>query len=128
LVKSAIIVREELQTKSPDLERTLSNWAKNFQQKGRPLSNDIIWDKARFYAEAVGSNESCMILDGDGWLEKFKQKNKLLGVRPLKTSISESRSGFKSQTPRISPISVTPPLSPVRSHNDHPSAGAHSKE
>jgi hypothetical protein len=96
---------------------------KTVNDKGLPLCDAIIWVKDGFYAEAVGSHESCTILVGDGWLEKFKQKNKLLGVSPLKKSISGSRSEFKSQSQRISPISVTPPLSPARNPSDHPSAG-----
>ncbi|KAL8785100.1 MAG: hypothetical protein Q9195_008772 [Heterodermia aff. obscurata] len=99
--------------KFPDIERALSIWAKNHQKQGLPLNDDMIRDKARFFATTVGSSECHTKVNSGVWLEKFKQKNSLLGCRPQKVSDSsmsdgglnvESRSN--SQTPNgISPIS-----------------------
>ena len=99
--------------KFPDIERALSIWAKNHQKQGLALNDNIIRDKARFFATTVGSSECHTKVNSGVWLEKFKQKNYLLGCRPQKVSDSsisdgglnvESRSN--SQTPNgISPIS-----------------------
>ncbi|CAF9908861.1 MAG: hypothetical protein HETSPECPRED_008753 [Heterodermia speciosa] len=99
--------------KFPDIERALSIWAKNHQKQGLPLNDDIIRDKARYFSTTVGSSECHTKVNSGVWLEKFKQKNSLLGCRPQKVSDSsisdgglniESRSN--SQTPNgISPIS-----------------------
>ncbi|CAN9196467.1 unnamed protein product [Alternaria alternata] len=40
--------------KFPDIERALSNWARNHQRQGLPLSDAIIREKARFFAQTVG--------------------------------------------------------------------------
>ena len=116
--------------KFPDIERALSNWARNHQRQGLPLSDSIIRDKARFFATTVGSSESHLKVNSSSWLEKFKQKNHLLGAKPRKASDAnesdnagalnvDSQSG--SQTPNgVSPISPTnlsspSPMSPCRS-------------
>lgn len=99
--------------KFPDIERALSNWAKKHQRQGLPLNDDIIREKARFFATTVGSTECHANVNNLGWLEKFKQKNQLLGAKSRKDSevnepeiglLPESKSG--SETPNgISPIS-----------------------
>ena len=116
--------------KFPDIERALSNWARNHQRQGLPLSDSIIRDKARFFATTVGSSESHLKVNSSSWLEKFKQKNHLLGSKPRKGSDandSDSTSGLNidsqsgTQTPNgVSPISppgvCSPsPMSPCRS-------------
>ena len=116
--------------KFPDIERALSNWARNHQRQGLPLSDSIIRDKARFFATTVGSSDSHVKVNSNSWLEKFKQKNHLLGAKPRKASDandSDSNRGLNtdsqsgSQTPSgVSPISSSnigsgSPISPVRS-------------
>ncbi|MCJ1256396.1 hypothetical protein MMC24_004217 [Lignoscripta atroalba] len=117
--------------KFPDIERALSNWARNHQRQGLPLSDSIIRDKARFFANTVGSSESHVKVNSSSWLEKFKQKNHLLGAKPRKASDAndsdcglnlDSKSG--SHTPNgISPVSPSglaspSPISPSRSHDN----------
>lgn len=104
---------KRLKGKFPDIERALSNWARNHQRQGLPLSDDIIRDKARFFATTVGSQECHAKVKSAVWLEKFKQKNQLLGAKACKGSDAnepdgglqpEPKSG--SETPSgISPIS-----------------------
>ena len=116
--------------KFPDIERALSNWARNHQRQGLPLSDSIIRDKARFFATTVGSSDSHIKVNSNSWLEKFKQKNHLLGAKPRKASDandSDSNRGLNtdsqsgSQTPSgVSPISPSnaesgSPASPSRS-------------
>lgn len=113
--------------KFPDIERALSIWARNYQRQGLPLSDDIIRDKARFFVTTVGSAECHTKVNSPIWLEKFKQKNQLLGAKARKGSdanesdcglLPESKSG--SETPNgISPISPQSmvPGSPCQGHD-----------
>jgi hypothetical protein len=117
--------------KFPDIERALSNWAKNHQRQGLPLNDSVIRDKARFFATTVGSSDSHLKVNSTSWLEKFKQKNGLMGAKPRKASdANDSDCGYHgdtqsgSQTPNgISPISPSggvgspSPLSPTRSRD-----------
>lgn len=97
--------------KFPDIERALANWARNHQRQGLPLSDAIIRDKARFFAQTVGNSESHLKANSTSWLEKFKQKNHLMGARSRKGSIAEESEGTSNppstaQTPgAISPTS-----------------------
>lgn len=63
--------------KFPDIERALSVWAKNTRKQGIPLSDNMIREKARFFAISVGISESHFKANSGSWLEKFKQKNNL---------------------------------------------------
>ncbi|KAI4120628.1 MAG: hypothetical protein LQ347_007065, partial [Umbilicaria vellea] len=56
--------------KFPDIERALSNWARNHQRQGLPLNDSIIRDKARFFATTVGSSDSHAKVNSSSWLEK----------------------------------------------------------
>lgn len=97
--------------KFPDIERALSNWARNHQRQGYQLTDAIIRDKARFFAQTVGSSESHLKVNSTSWLEKFKQKNHLMGAKSRKGSIAEESEGASNppsnaQTPgALSPIS-----------------------
>ncbi|MCJ1317733.1 hypothetical protein MMC15_003060 [Xylographa vitiligo] len=105
--------------KFPDLEKALSNWARNHQRQGLPLSDCIIRDKARLFATTVGNSESHLKIS-DSWLEKFKRKHHLLGAKSRKPSdANDSDTGFTGdslsgpQTPNgISPISPSGYASP----------------
>lgn len=100
----------------------MSNWAKNHQHQGLPLSDNMIRDKARFFATTVGTSDYHVKVNSLAWLEKFKQKNSLLGAKPRKTANGQEADGSLnpalksgSQTPGgISPISPDslPPGSP----------------
>lgn len=61
--------------KFPDIERALSNWVRNTQKQGLPLTDAAIKDKARFFASTVGNNDNSLKTTSTSWLEKFKQKN-----------------------------------------------------
>jgi hypothetical protein len=98
--------------KFPDIERALANWARNHQRQGLPLSDAIIRDKARFFASTVGNSDSHLKANSTSWLEKFKQKNHLMGARSRKGSIAEESEGASNppsnvQTPgAVSPTST----------------------
>ncbi|KAL8736875.1 MAG: hypothetical protein Q9181_002241 [Wetmoreana brouardii] len=99
--------------KFPDIERAVSNWAKNHQRQGLPLNNEMIRDKARIFATTVGSSECITKVNSPVWLEKFKQKNGLLGASLPEWSEAEDSdmgqaldTGSGGQTPQgISPVS-----------------------
>ena len=121
----------------PDIERALSNWARNTQKTGTPVTDTMIREKARFFATTVGSSDSHTKITSTAWLEKFKQKNHVGGVKSRKNSEAATESGISeagdtlsaSQTPHgISPsspiasgVASPSPLSSRRSHDNlHP--------
>ncbi|KAJ5704429.1 hypothetical protein N7536_000118 [Penicillium majusculum] len=61
----------------PDIENALSNWTSDYQQKGLPLSDEVIMNKVLLFAKA------CRLTNGEkaaltkDWLEKFKEANNL---------------------------------------------------
>ncbi|KAF3937079.1 hypothetical protein ABW19_dt0206746 [Dactylella cylindrospora] len=59
--------------KCPDFDRALSNWAKNEKKKGHIITDEMIRDKAKFFAQSCGVTETQFKLN----LDKFKQKNDL---------------------------------------------------
>lgn len=112
----------------PDIEKALVNWAKNYQRLGQPLTDEMIREKALFFASTCGCPEGKEKLLTSSWLEKFKQKNGLLGAKVRKGSIG-TRSGSNSPTrintecessashsPRSPPNGHASPLSPGQSH------------
>ena len=94
--------------KFPDIERALSNWAKNHQRQGLPLSDNIIRDKARFFATTVGSSDSHIKVNSNTWLEKFKQKNHLLGSKPKKASDANDSDHTESKSSSNTPNGISP--------------------
>ena len=120
--------------KFPDIERALANWAKNEQIKGETLNDAKIKEQAQRFAVTVGNSESRSKLTNSAWLEKFKQKNNLLGARPKKGHSSyhevdgihvvDSSTTSLSETPNsYSPVSsdsgelASPPTSPNQSYD-----------
>ncbi|KAH7082106.1 hypothetical protein FB567DRAFT_630541 [Paraphoma chrysanthemicola] len=91
--------------KFPDIERALANWARNHQRQGLPLSDAIIKDKARFFAQTVGNSDSYLKANSTSWLEMFKQKNHLMGARSRKGSmVGESERTLSNvETPGVTP-------------------------
>jgi hypothetical protein len=98
--------------KFPDIERALANWARNHQRQGLPLSDAIIRDKARFFANTVGNSESHLKANSNSWLEKFKQKNHLMGARSRKGSIAEESEGTSNPPSNVQTPGAVSPTSP----------------
>jgi hypothetical protein len=98
--------------KFPDIERALANWARNHQRQGLPLSDAIIRDKARFFANTVGNSESHLKANSNSWLEKFKQKNHLMGARSRKGSIAEESEGASNPPSNVQTPGAISPTSP----------------
>lgn len=126
---------KKLKGKFPDIERALANWARNEQRKGEPLNDSKIKEQAQRFAATVGNNESQSKLTNSAWLEKFKQKNNLLGAKLRKGQINihhepdgilvvDSSTTSISETPiGYSPVSsdsgglASPPSSPQRDYD-----------
>ena len=91
----------------------------------------MIRDKALFFANSVGGSEGHHKVNSSNWLERFKQKNHLLGSKPTKTvdsndSDSGSRRKIKSQSGSQTPSGISPvspsgassaAMSPNQSHS-----------
>ena len=112
----------------PDIEKALVNWARNYQRLGQSLNDEMIREKALFFASTCGCPEGKEKVLTSSWLEKFKQKNGLLGAKVRKGSIG-IRSGSNSPTrintdsassashsPCSPPDGLASPLSPGQSY------------
>ncbi|KAH8422703.1 uncharacterized protein LDX57_000457 [Aspergillus melleus] len=82
----------------PDIEKALSNWVRNYQRHGYSLSDEMIREKALFFASNCGANEGKEKVLTTSWLEKFKHKNNLLGAKSRKSSFSTTKSDSDSPT------------------------------
>ncbi|KAF2102151.1 CenpB-DNA-bind-domain-containing protein [Rhizodiscina lignyota] len=105
--------------KFPDIERALTNWIRNQHKQGLPITDAAIKDKARFFATSVGNPESHQKANSSSWLEKFKQKNNILGGKSRKSSLGGDSEGTSNpasgaQTPSgVSPTSPSGIASPA---------------
>lgn len=123
----------------PDIEKALSNWARNYQRQGHPLNDEMIKEKALFFASTCGRPEGKDKILTSAWLEKFKHKNSLLGAKTRKGSM-DARHGVRSGSnspPRIKTDSandsaVQSPIGPSPSSPTHgfgsPLSPAHSQD
>ncbi|PYI13942.1 hypothetical protein BO86DRAFT_41260 [Aspergillus japonicus CBS 114.51] len=129
----------------PDIEKALSNWAKNYQKSGYPINDEMIREKALFFASTCGSPDGKEKVLSTSWLEKFKRKYNLMGAKSRKGSLS-AKSDSESPTclsinsalasaihsPTVlSPTSTTgflspSPLSPMQSNENIRAEFAHS--
>lgn len=81
----------------PDIEKALSNWARNYQKQGFPLTDAQIREKAMFFASTCGSPDGKEKVLTTRWLEKFKQKH-TLGSKSRKSSFASAKSDSTSPT------------------------------
>ncbi|PYH95009.1 centromere binding protein B [Aspergillus ellipticus CBS 707.79] len=121
----------------PDIEKALSNWARNYQRQGYPLNDEMIREKALFFASTCGSSDGKEKVLTNSWLEKFKRKYNLMGARnrkgsfsaksecgsPTCLSINSALASTVGSPTLLSPTSptgfLTPsPLSPVQSNEN----------
>ena len=93
-------------SKFPDIERTLTNWAKNRLSEQLPIDDDLIRDEARKFAATLGSAECNNHINDPVWLEKFKQRNHLPGARPRREKITVDSLSPKSGS--LTPNGISP--------------------
>ena len=110
--------------KLPDFEKTLTNWVKNQQRKGLPVTDEELRKQARMFSF---SRSDQALLSSPSWLEKFKQKNHLGGRSSSNASENvDSSTTSHSETPiNASPASsnglVSPPISAIDEMHLHKS-------
>ncbi|KAL8714261.1 MAG: hypothetical protein Q9220_001990 [cf. Caloplaca sp. 1 TL-2023] len=105
--------------KFPDIERAVSNWAKNHQRQGLPLNNEMIRDKARIFATTVGSSDCISKVNSPIWLEKFKRRHGLLGAslpHPNDVEDSDMNQANDINTDAQSPQGISP-ISPAEQNS-----------
>ena len=113
--------------RSPDIEKTLSNWAIKEQRKGTVLSDEMIRVKARYFSSVSGTDSTaCSPADDAAWLETFKRKYNIPSRKPtMDPSASNgtsdpSRTAFGHQTPdERSPTMPANETSPSRKELCH---------
>lgn len=107
--------------KLPDFEKTLTNWVRNQQRKGLPITDEDLRKQAHFFSF---SRSDQAVVSSTEWLEKFKRKNRLLGQKAdADSALLDSSTTSLTQTPLDgSPTSssdlVSPPMSAIEEHVD----------
>ena len=110
--------------KLPDFEKTLTNWVRNQQKKGLPVTDEELRKQAQMFSF---SRDDQAEVSSASWLEKFKLKNYLLAhSNDNDTYLVNSGATSHSQTPvEESPTSssdlVSPPMSAIDDFANDPS-------
>ncbi|KAK7730846.1 hypothetical protein SLS53_008924 [Cytospora paraplurivora] len=114
--------------KIPDIDKTLANWLRNEQHKGRHVSDSEIQEQARMYARPFREAENK--INNPSWLEKFKQKHSMGGRllrRASETNIPRAAGKLSTISPVLAssqPSSAISADSPVNQQSVSPfSAG-----
>lgn len=114
--------------KIPDIDKTLANWLRNEQHKGRQVSDSEIQEQARMYARPFREAETK--INNPSWLEKFKQKHGMGGRlirRASETNIPSAASKLQRTSPVLGdsqPSSAISSASPVHQHSASPFSGS----
>lgn len=114
--------------KIPDIDKTLANWLRNEQHKGRHVSDSEIQEQARMYARPFREAETK--INNPSWLEKFKQKHGMSGRlirRASETNIPSAASKLQRSSPVLGdsqPSSAISSASPVHQHSASPFSGS----
>ncbi|KIW21828.1 uncharacterized protein PV07_12748 [Cladophialophora immunda] len=105
--------------KSPDIEKTLTNWVKNRQENGLSVTDEDLQNQAHLYSCRKSGQATTLNTD---WLEEFKGKTGLIDpkVNPNATlvnpsSISPSQTALDG-SPTSSNGLVSPPMSTIEEH------------
>ncbi|KAJ9130653.1 Major centromere autoantigen B [Pleurostoma richardsiae] len=90
--------------KQPDIEKALTNWARNTEKRGHPITDAEIKEQAQYFAAHFAAGESPVRTSSRSWLERFKKKN---GIGPGRLMRRASETTSSAPASRISP-SLTP--------------------
>ncbi|KIX02005.1 uncharacterized protein Z518_07944 [Rhinocladiella mackenziei CBS 650.93] len=102
--------------KLPDFEKTLTNWVKNQQKKGLPVTDEDLRKQAQVFSF---SRSDQAVVSSTTWLEKFKRKNHLITPKgDTDAGLVDSSTTSLAETPLDgSPTSsnglVSPPMSAI---------------
>lgn len=106
--------------KSPDIEKTLSNWVIKEQKKGTLLSDEAIRDKAEYFSSVSGPEHAASNPANSAiWLKNFKRRHNLPGRKPSKDSAASNDKRISSKaslrhrsSEEVSPVSTKEETSP----------------
>jgi len=76
--------------KFPDVERALGNWVKKQNNTGVKLTDEAIREQARLLSVAIGEPDSKSKITNNAWLESFKLKHRVNGVKSRRSPMSAS--------------------------------------
>jgi hypothetical protein len=83
--------------KLPDFEKTLTNWVRNQQRKGQPITDEDLRKQAQVFSF---SRSDQAVVSSRDWLEKFKRKNRLVPRKSdADSALLESSTTSLTQTP-----------------------------
>lgn len=102
--------------KLPDIERALSNWVRNAQKTGAPVTDNEIKEKFRFFATSTGNPDTVLKANSSSWLEKFKQKNGI-GAGRLVRRASETNIPDRHADSAVARAMESPSLTPIHHSN-----------
>nr|KAK5448834.1 hypothetical protein LTR18_001922 [Exophiala xenobiotica] len=104
--------------KLPDFEKTLTNWVKNQQNKGLPITDEDLRKQAQVFSF---SRSDQAVVSSAAWLEAFKRKNRLVAADrgDGESTLVDSSTTSVTQTPvNGSPTSSDGLVSPAMSALD----------
>lgn len=103
--------------KLPDFEKTLTNWVKNQQKRGLPITDEDLRKQAQVFSF---SRSDQAVVSSASWLDKFKRKNRLGATSkgdgnatPLDSSIASASRSPSGVSPLSSDGLVSPPMSAI---------------
>lgn len=93
-----------------DIERALTNYVRNAQKSGIPVTDADIKEKARLFSATTGKpDDNLTKVTSSSWLEKFKQKN---GIRLMRRASETSLSDSMRHSPSLSASQLNSAISP----------------
>lgn len=113
--------------KVPDIERALTNWAKNARKQGHMPTDAMIREKARYFAQNCGVSES-HFKTNPTWLEKFKMKNNLHRHNSTDSDRCMSPIRHHSRSASLQSLPGTVVASPMSGSRSQDSAGKESPD
>lgn len=112
--------------KIPDIDKTLANWLRNEQRKGRNASDTEILEQARLYARPFREAETK--INSPLWLDKFKQRHNFVGRllrRASETNLPNSTmSNLSTASPTMDSPQPSSATSPIEQQTLSPLASA----
>ncbi|XWW97401.1 hypothetical protein V2A60_005383 [Cordyceps javanica] len=117
--------------KNPDFDRTLGNYIRRQRERGIPMSDSDIMDRAYQYARGSPNHQAILHRLTPSWLNKFKQRYSIdtVGLMrrasepsiPEKLSISSRFQSISPSSPsgQTSPLSISPSDDDLRSRGEY---------
>ncbi|GES89798.1 CENP-B homolog protein 2-like [Rhizophagus clarus] len=88
------------EAKFPSLDHTMSLWVENAIARGVTLTDLLIKEKARVFAQVFNIQESELVFS-NGWLEKFKKRNNIQRYRAHRKAGSALLESFAEERMKL---------------------------